>query len=723
MLDPLSLAAITSALGAVGLGMANEAGKRAWESAGGLVRRVTGRPVPAPAGPADRAAVARAIHEGVHRDPAHAREWLAFTAGLPAPATATAVPRLPPSVRHFTDREDRMKLIGREAFRPPDGRPRLALLHGPEGIGTSALAVHWGCREAGRFPDGQLYADLRGDDSAGGALRAGPALGSLLRQLGVTPGEVPPTADDRAELFQRLVSGRQLLLVLDHAHSAAQVRPLLTSAPGVFTLIAAQRPLPGLDTLDIPVGPLGERDARRLLGAVAGKQAMSAAKATLPSLLAECAGSPYALRTAAQRLGAPAPAPGASPALAGDPLVRAAGAAYRSLDPATARVFRLAALRPWPAVTPAVAAGAAGLTGAEALDRLDELADRQLLLPCGEARYRYRPAVREHARELALREDGYTGCAAAEGRTLRGLLELAEGAAHAALPQSWRVPAPASAPGPAGTAPDTGPAGPTYPDSGAALRALEAEAENLAHALDAAEELGDHQTVLRLARSLWPVQLKAGRHEELLPGLLLAARTADAHAPGTRAAGAVHAQLAHTLTELRRFPDAERHARAAVGAEEAAGHPRGHASAVEFLGLLRLREWRYDEAYPCFEEAGRIYDSVDPGDEGAADLPRARALLERHRGRALRGMSRYARARELLESAVNRFGELGDAYNTARALTDLAETHAEAGDPAAALAAIDRAVPVLEAERATYALDHLRGLRARCVAALSRPPE
>lgn len=82
---------------------------------------------------------------------------------------------------------------------------------------------------------------------------------------------------------------------------------------------------------------------------------------------------------------------------------------------------------------------------------------------------------------------------------------------------------------------------------------------------------------------------------------------------------------------MRRWDEAEPEALAAARDEQAAGHVRGHASAVEFLGLLRLWQWRFEEAYDCFEEAYGLLDGIGPDDEGATDLPRARALLERHR--------------------------------------------------------------------------------------------
>ncbi|MFI1249493.1 hypothetical protein ACH4TY_22765 [Streptomyces anulatus] len=154
MLDPISMAAITAVLGAVGSGVASEAGKWAWEIAGGLVRRMAGREVAAPTRPEERDAVARIIHDSVRSDPELARPWSTFARTVQTTGATIGRPRLPASVRFFTDRKGAMRLLDREAGRKADGRPRVALLYGDDSMGTSALAVHWGWRAESLFPDG-----------------------------------------------------------------------------------------------------------------------------------------------------------------------------------------------------------------------------------------------------------------------------------------------------------------------------------------------------------------------------------------------------------------------------------------------------------------------------------------------------------------------------------------------------------------------------------------
>ncbi|MGW2257588.1 tetratricopeptide repeat protein [Streptomyces sp. NPDC004749] len=735
MLDPLSVAAITAVVGAVGAGMGNEAGKWAWESLGGLCRRALGREVTAPTSGAEVAAVAEQIHQALRTDPALARAWEDFARAAPGPAsvgTARAVPTLPPSIRFFTDREGPMRVLRREAGRKADGRPRVALVHGPEGIGTSELAVHWGCREAARYPGGQLYADLRGA-SSGTAVGSAEVLRSLLRQLGMDQEEIPPGAADRREAFRRCLAGRRVLVVLDHAYSAAQVRPLLTSAPEVFTLVVARHLLPGLDAVPVPVGPLSESDARRLLTRLVGKETLAGARAVLPRVLERCGGSPFALRAAVPDLSDPhrleeVPTVSESgPPTGSGPVRAAAERAYRTLEPTAARVYRLMAQREWPAFAAPVVAHTVGMSEGEAARHLGELADRRLLElveadpdtdpvttgPDGkdgeQARYRYRPSIRGHAVEAAFHEDGIAGCSAAVAGSVRWYLDFAVRARLAALPGSWGL-------GPRfeASARDASP----YGSEGEALTALRAERGNLIEAVHAAEEFGDADSVYQLCQALWPLQLKAGHHDELLPALRAGVRVAEARHPGSRMAGRMHSLLGLDLMELRRYEEAEAELSAAAEAEKDAGHARGHASAVESLGLLRLRQWRFREAYGCFDEASGILAGIGPGDEGERDLPRAHALLERHRGRALRGLGRFTEARERLENALRYFCGCGDAYNAARSLTDLAEVALDAGDASGALPLIDRATEMLDEEKAAYHLIHLRSLRARCVNSL-----
>jgi tetratricopeptide (TPR) repeat protein len=693
--------------------MAGEAGRAAWETAGGLVRRIVGHEVAAPSDAGQRDAVARMVVDGLRREPGLAGAFASFGRSVGGSAAGGAVPQLlPASVRFFTDRREVLRRLGKEASRPADGTPRVVLLHGPDGIGTSALAVHYGSVESRRFPDGRLYADLRGG-SVDRPVDPSVVLRSFLLALGVPEERIPAAVEDRAERFRAQVAGRRLLVVLDHAQSAAQVRALLTSEPGVLTVVVARRPLTGLDAVRVAVGPLADRDAVRLLTDIAGKSAVAAAKATLPALLERCGGSPYALRAAAVRLAeAPLQALGGAaerePAESQvrDPVGTAARDAYLRLPGDAARCFRLLAARPWPAIDAAAAGAALAIPADDAESLLDVLAAAHLLEVGDGGRYSYRPAVRRFAEQQAVREDGALACAAAAGRMVDHYLRLAVVADRAAHPKRWQL-------GPLYRGLRENP----YRSAGEALTAVVTELGNLVEAVRAAGELDDHDSAWQLCEALWAAQLRAGRHDEVLPALRIGVRAAQTVAPGSKIAGRMHTQLALALIERREYDEAEAELRAAAEADRAAGHWRGQATAVETLGLMRLRQWRFSEALELFDEAGRHLDAIAPGAEGSEDLPQARALLQRHRGRALRGLARWDEARGRLATALTAFRENGDAYNTARALTDLAEVETAAGQHAAALPLIDEAIATLTVERAEYHVTRLRVLREECVSA------
>ncbi|MFF2521046.1 tetratricopeptide repeat protein [Streptomyces liangshanensis] len=729
------MSAVVTFLGAVGAGMANEYGRRLNEAVGGMVARVAGREVTAPAGQADREAVARVLVAEARRDPGQARLLGSLMSGLPDDRTAEGP--APRSLRapggFFTDRREALTLLRKEATRKADGRPRVAVVFGLPGYGSSELAAFFGAKEAALYPDGTLYADLRGA-SAGTAPTASVLLRDFLLKLHVAPDRVPPATEDRAERLRALLGARRLLVVLDHAQSAAQVRPLITGAPGVFTIVVAARPLTGLDAVPVPVGPLKDRDARLLLGKLVSKQALTAARATLPAVLERCAGSPFALRAIAPQLAVPGPGsvravgPGSVPApvpgsgaSAGTGSDSGSGAAgepnpvrsvteelYRQLPPEQARLYRTAALRPWPALTAAAVAASAAVSEREAAQGLAELAERRLLEELPDGRYRFRPAIRAHAVEAATREDGLARCAAAVARAVDHYVRFAVRADFAALRERPHVDPLFDELGPG-----------EYEDEGAALTALTAELGNVVESVLAAEEFGDFGAACRGTEALWAVQLKAGRHEAVLPALRAGVRAAEQRFPGTEMAGRMHTQLAFALMETPSgYDEAERELEAAADAEERAGHLRGQATVIESLGLLRLRQWRFAPALASFDVAGRLLDGIAATDRDARHLPRARALLERHRGRALRGLGRFAPARQRLAVALEFFRAPGTAepYNEARVLTDQAETEYAAGDHATALRQVEEAAAILRGQQATAHLDYLDMIRRECLA-------
>ncbi|MFJ4870143.1 ATP-binding protein [Streptomyces sp. NPDC088757] len=709
MLEVVALSALTTFLLGVGNGAAGEVGKNIALSAGALVRRTLGRETPLPAGPEDRRELAERLYARLAHDPRRADEWAMLVESGQERADTPSGGGMPPAPWAFTNRQKALRQLLAEATRPWEGRPRVALLSGPPGSGTTSVALRLGAENRDRFPDGQYYVDLRGAAGESGPEPAAVLL-RLLREMGVDPDRTPTTEAERERLYRQLTVDRGALVVIDHVTSLAQVRGLVPATPDVFLLVVVSGPPLLLEAERVALPPLSDRYAKRMVRKVAGPENAARVKAELPGLLDRCRGNPFALHAEARLLaaGTAVPDPGAE-AWRQHPVRATARHASLRLDPETVRLCRLTALGGWPSVGAGIAAAAAGLDEERAARMLAEAADAELLERLPDLRYRFRPEIRRQLAEAAS-EYGVQECSDAVARVLDALLDRVLHAAHAALPASWRTePAPEDSVAPGGET------------DGIAV--LAAEAANVVHAVSVAEEHRRITTALRLARALWPLQLKAGHWDEVLPALRVAARCAEENEADARTAGALHFQLAHCLGELGRWEQANRAARAAVTYERAARHLRGEASSVELLGLLHLNRWLYEEAYERFVEAERVYRRITSGQErqeGAADLPRALALVERHQGRALRGMGRLDDSRRLLERAVEFFAGTAETpaepYNRARALTDLAETLHDMGEDGEALERIAEAEALLTPAAAPH-LRYLAGLRRRCEAA------
>jgi DNA-binding SARP family transcriptional activator len=180
----------------------------------------------------------------------------------------------------------------------------VGLVSGMAGLGKTALATHWAHRVADRFPDGQLWASLRGH-CPDGAVSPGHVLGRFLRALGVPDADLPAELDDQVGLFRSLMDGRRMLIVLDNAGTAHQVRPLLPGAPGSLVLVTSRYPLPELVAVDgarpLELGLLTPGEARRLLAARLGAARIAAEPDAVNKIIGRCGGLPAALTLVAAR--------------------------------------------------------------------------------------------------------------------------------------------------------------------------------------------------------------------------------------------------------------------------------------------------------------------------------------------------------------------------------------------------------------------------------------
>ena len=233
-----------------------------------------------------------------------------------APGVPGVVPRqLPAGAAFFAGREAELKqldaLLGQAAGGGPDepgGAVVISAVAGMAGVGKTALAVHWARNVAGRFPDGQLYVNLRGYDAAGAAVTPEEVTGWFLTALGVPASQIPADAPARSGLYRSVLAGRRVLIVLDNARDAAQVRPLLPGSAGCLVVVTSRSALAGLAAAEgarpLRLGPLAEEEGVRLLAARLGPERVAAEPGAVAELTAWCGHLPLALAVMAARAAA-----------------------------------------------------------------------------------------------------------------------------------------------------------------------------------------------------------------------------------------------------------------------------------------------------------------------------------------------------------------------------------------------------------------------------------
>ncbi|MGW0874198.1 NB-ARC domain-containing protein [Streptomyces sp. NPDC002740] len=768
------MSAVFSAVGTVTSGALSgaggEMGRRASEGLYGLLHRARSvrddadagsergdRSVPTlPVTESEQRTAVALLIEVARRSPGFARdlmEW-AHNASWLAPDAVTAVARgasrpqlLPPTSAAFTDREDVTAAVTAlldEADRPP-GAPAIAVLLGPAGIGKSAAVVHVARTLGERFPDGMLYVDLAGA-SASTALTPSEALGRLLDQLAVPTAVAPGNEARQRELYLDCTADRRLLVVLDDAHTDAQVIPLLPAAPGSLVLVTSRRRperlVAGHGALPLALGPLSLADTVRLLTRLAGRERGLPEEAVVRAVAEGTGGIPLAVCTTGARLAVRRhlawervarqlseqiqggseevdEMTNGSPDVPADPVRLAHDSTYRELSPECASLYRAAAVWAWPTVTVKCAAHAADITEDRARELLEQLAAVHLLEEVDEERYRFHGIVRAHARDQAVAEDGHSRMAAAVRRIAVGYLRFAAQADFRVLPLRWRL-------GPAFSRLAL-PEHRDVDDGKRALAELRAERENLAAVVRAAAHHGFDDLVWQLCEAMWGLHLMLGFHAQWIDTHLLgveSARRSAAEFGDARAEGRLLVQLAFGYMGLGSAEEAERALAQAVSADEACGHHRGRASADEALGLLRLKQWRHQDAQLCFEEAREILGLIREGDDGWDDRRRAFALLEHHIGRAERLQRCFDAAVDRLNLALVEFRRLpggGDRYNEGRVYMSLGETHLDAGAGELALVCLDKAVALMDTAGAELRLADAVELRARAHRLGDRP--
>jgi DNA-binding SARP family transcriptional activator/tetratricopeptide (TPR) repeat protein len=358
-----------------------------------------------------------------------------------------ALRQLPPVTPYFAGRSAELGVLTAMTDQGAQARRAVATIaiDGTAGVGKTTLAVQWAHQMAGRFPDGQLYVNLRGYGPAGRPLDPAEAIRLLLEDLGIAPERIPVDPDERIGLYRRLLASQRVAIVLDNAHDPDQVRPLLPRSPGCLAVVTSRRQLTGLSVADgaylLSLDLFSEGDARELLERRLGSGRISAETEAVSEVIRLCGYLPLSLSIAAARAAARPAQPLAVQAVklrnaqtrldglsTGDVTtdLRAVFSwSYQQVSATAAQLFRLIGVHPGPDFTTAAAASLAGIPRSEARQAIAELAQAHLLAEPVPGRHACHDLLRDYAGEQALAHETRETRRAAIGRLLSFYLHTA----------------------------------------------------------------------------------------------------------------------------------------------------------------------------------------------------------------------------------------------------------------------------------------------------------
>ena len=579
-----------------------------------------------------------------------------------APTEPTAPGLLPRDVPGFTGRKEELdRLLGLAG-----GAVVVTAIGGTAGVGKTALAVHAAHRLLPQFPDGHLYADLRGYTAGQDPVEPDEVLEVFLRCLAVPGQDIPASAEERSGLFRQLLASRRMLLVLDNARTEAQVRPLLPGAGESLVIITSRSALAGLEAderLDLDV--LSDCEATALLTAVIGSQRTTAEPRAVQQVRDRCGRLPLALRIAGQLLAAhPAwTVTRLADMLAdeevrlerlavGDRQVRAAFAvSYRQLTDEDARMFRLLGLYPGPDFDVAAAASLAGNEPAAARPVLDRLVLAHLVAEDAAGRFAMHDLLRLFARGMCRVCEDRAARRAAEERLVRHYVTRAEFFDDCLSPQQ-RPPV----------------AGAPVPSVREALALFEVERPCLLAAVDLAAGRGWDERVWQLSEGMGDA-LTVLRYLDDLLGTREAALAAARHAGDQAAEGRALNNLGNTYADLRRFDEAIACYQDALVIKRCTRDLLGEGRTLNNLASAYRDLRRFDEAIAHYQGALMIHRLTgDRHGEGQT---------LNNLGNSYANLGRFGDAIACYVQDIALCRETGDRHSEGRTLNNLGSTYAD----------------------------------------------
>jgi tetratricopeptide (TPR) repeat protein len=537
------------------------------------------------------------------------------------------VPRqLPAGVAHFAGRTAQLAELRAwmQAAGSPDEAVRVLVIGGTAGAGKTALAVHWAHQSAAEFPDGQLYVNLRGFDPSGTPVAAADALRWFLGAFGVTEEQIPDSVDAQAALYRSVLAGKRVLVILDNARDAAQVRPLLPGSPSCLVLVTSRARLPGLAATEgaqlLPLDVLTGTEAQELLAGRLGERASAEADAAT-QLTESCSRLPLALSIVAARAAARplmplaelsrelADAQGRLDALdAGDPVasIRAVFSwSCQQLSESAFRLFRLLGLHAGPDVTIPAAASLAAVTPAQAAAAVAELADAHLIAEHAPGRYAFHDLLRAYAADLARTTDPEELRDEAVYRVLDHYLHTAGAGTRLLNPLRPLLPV---APARPGVTPEI------LTCAADAQAWFAAERQVLLAAIGQAEEGGLDTYAWQLPWAVWLFFDREGywhdqvaiQHTAIAAASRLGDRAAQAH---------VYRDLSATYSRLGQLAEARVYCTQALDLHHELGDRLGEARAHNDIMILAEQQGRLAEALGHAQLALALYreEGYEPG--------------------------------------------------------------------------------------------------------------